>query len=62
MLPNKEEEYFRDKESARRRDEVVRVMANTPPQPHIKAPTRRPEKKKKAGSDRKSRKADKGRA
>ena len=33
MLPNKKEEYFSDEESARRRDGVVRVMANTLPQP-----------------------------
>lgn len=61
MLPNKKEEYFSDEESARRRDGVVRVMANTLPQPRTKTSTRRPRKKKKAGPDRKSREADKGR-
>lgn len=28
-------EQFSDKEIARRRDEIVRVMANTPPQPQV---------------------------
>ena len=48
-----------DKETARRRDEVVRVMANTPPQPRTKPPIRRPGKRKKAGQDQPSREAGK---
>ena len=60
-MPEKNEQYS-DEETARRRDEVVRRMANTPPQPRTKTPTRRPGNKKKAGPDRKSREADKGRA
>jgi hypothetical protein len=47
-------EYSPD-ETARRRDEVVRRMANTPPQPKAKIPVR-PEKKKRAGADRAVRK------
>ena len=43
-------------EVARRRDEVIRRMANTPPQPKIRP---RPKKKKKAAS---GRVAGKGRA
>jgi hypothetical protein len=41
-LPN---DLFDDKEAAYRRDEVIRRMANTPPQP--KATTSHPPKKKK---------------
>jgi hypothetical protein len=37
---------YSEKETARRRDEVIRRMANTPPQPKV---TRRQGKKKKAG-------------
>jgi hypothetical protein len=42
---SKEPEQFSDVETTRRRDEVIRRMANTPPQP--KSPSR-PKKKKKA--------------
>ena len=41
---------YTPEEAARRRDEVVRRMANTPPQPKATSP--RPKKKKKAGADR----------
>jgi hypothetical protein len=34
------DEPFDDKETARRRDEVVRRMANTPPRPKAKTPVR----------------------
>lgn len=40
---------YSDDEIARRRDEVVRRMANTPPQPKVSP---RPKKKTKAASDR----------
>lgn len=40
------DDHFSDKETARRRDEVIRRMANTPPQPHAKATTRPAGKKK----------------
>ena len=40
-----DKDSFNDKEAARRRDEVVRRMANTPPQPKPK--TLRPLKKAK---------------
>ena len=46
---------FAPKETARRRDEVVRRMANTPPQPRQK-PTRRKGKKKPSASDQAPRK------
>lgn len=45
---------FSEKETARRRDEVVRRMANTPPEPKATYP--RPKKKKKAGAGRAARK------
>jgi hypothetical protein len=37
-----ERDEFSEEESARRRDEVIRRMANTPPQPHVtpKAPAK----------------------
>ena len=50
----KEPEYFPEKEAARRRDEVIRRMANTPPQ-HAKTPNR-PKSKTKAGMGRTARK------
>lgn len=49
-------DQFSDAETVRRRDEVVRRMANTPPQPKVNP---RPKKKTKAASDRA---ADKRRA
>lgn len=49
-------ETYSDAEAARRRDEVVRRMANTPPQPKV-SPRQR--KKRKAAADRV---AGKGRA
>jgi hypothetical protein len=45
---------FSEAETERRRDEVVRRMANTPPQPKV---TPRPKKRKKAAGDRAVRKA-----
>ena len=51
-------DYSND-EIARRRDAVIRRMANTPPQPRVKSPVRRPKKKMKAGA---GRAAGKGRA
>lgn len=46
-------------EAARRRDEVIRRMANTPPQPRVKSPTRSSKKKKPTGRDGKVRGAGK---
>jgi hypothetical protein len=51
-MPSKSDEYS-DAETAKRRDEVIRRMANTPPQPKA---THRPKKKKKAASGRAVRK------
>jgi hypothetical protein len=48
-------EEFSDDEIARRRDEVIRRMAHTPPQPTKAKPPRRPRKAKKAGAARKGR-------
>jgi hypothetical protein len=51
-----QDDQFSPSEAARRRDEVIRRMANTPPQP--KATTPRPsKKKKKAGAGRAAGKA-----
>jgi hypothetical protein len=47
------DEQFTDEEIANRRDEVIRRMANTPPQPK---PTPHQKKKKKAGAGRAVRK------
>ena len=52
---------FSEEEIARRRDEVVRRMANTPPQPRSKSPSRRTGKKKSIGSGRANRKPTPGR-
>lgn len=49
------DENFTEAETAKRRDEVVRRMANTPPHPKV-TPLRRPKKKKKAGAVRAGRK------
>jgi len=58
-MPRKgnESDNFGPDETAHRRDEVIRRMANTPPQP--KATSHHPKKKKKAAS---GRAAGKGRA
>jgi hypothetical protein len=45
------DEHFTDAETAKRRDEVVRRMANTPPQPKVSGPHHL-KKKKKAGAGR----------
>ena len=49
-----EDERYNEQEAARRRDEVIRRMANTPPQPKA---TPRPKNKKKAAVGRVVRKA-----
>jgi hypothetical protein len=49
---------YSDKETAKRRDEVIRRMANTPPQPKANL---HPKKKKKAAADRATRKGRAGR-
>jgi len=54
------DENFTDAEIAKRRDEVIRRMANTPPQPKATTP-HRPKKKKKAGAGRGTGKAHAGR-
>ena len=51
---------FGEDETARRRDEVVRRMANTPPQPRTKSPNRRTGKKKPTGSGQVGRKPSVG--
>ena len=52
----KKDETYSSVEAARRRDEVVRVMANTPPQPRVKIQDRPKGKKKPIGPDRAARK------
>ena len=47
---------FSPEETARRRDEVVRRMANTPPQPRVSPLGRQPKKKGRAASDQAARK------
>ena len=50
--------HYGEDESAQRRDAVIRLMANTPPQPRIKKD--RPSKKKKlaGGRQRREKRAD----
>jgi hypothetical protein len=57
MAQKRDDGVFSEQETSRRRDEVIRRMANTPPRPKIKSP-RRQRNEKKAGADRV---ADKGR-
>lgn len=49
-----DDDQYSEAETARRRDAVVRTMANTAPQPKA-SPQARPKKKKKADADRKAR-------
>ncbi len=51
-----DKDYTAD-EVARRRDAVIRRMANTPPQPRVKPKSHRRGKKKPAASDRAARKS-----
>lgn len=55
-MTDKPNELFDAEETARRRDAVIRRMANTPPQPKLNP---RPKKKRKVGA---GRAAGKGRA
>ena len=55
------DDQFSPEEAARRRDKVIRRMANTPPQPRSKSPSRRTGKKKSIGSGRAGRKPNPGR-
>jgi hypothetical protein len=50
MKPDEVNDSFSEEEVARRRDEVIRRMANTPPQPRISPPSRQPETKKPTGA------------
>jgi hypothetical protein len=59
MSGNNKDENYSEAETARRRDAVVRRMANTPPQP--KTQSRPPEKKTKAATGRVARKDHGGR-
>lgn len=45
------EDEFSPETAAQRRDEVVRRMANTPPQPKVKIPVRQSKTRKKAATD-----------
>lgn len=51
MTARSPNDLYSDAEAAIRRDEVIRRMANTPPQPKI-TPSHRPKTKKKAAADR----------
>ena len=51
-----DDDYYSGKETERRRDEVMRRMANTPPQPKSKAEALRQKTRKKADADRGPRK------
>lgn len=55
-----DEKVFSERETAVRRDEVIRRMANTPPQPNGHPKPRRPRKKKPTGKGHPA--AKKGRA
>ena len=51
--PQTLDDQFSEEEAARRRDEVIHRMANTPPQPKLNPPNRRQGKKTSTGADRK---------
>ena len=55
-MSRKQDDNYDADEIAKRRDEVIRRMANTPPQPNVKSPNRRSKKKKPTASDRAARK------
>ena len=59
MNRSRDSETYSPEEAAKRRDEVIRRMANTPPQP--KLTPRRQGKKKKAGAGRAAGRARAGR-
>lgn len=52
------EDCFEETEVARRRDEVIRRMANTPPQPRVKTPAHPRKKVKQAAENPATRKPD----
>ena len=52
----RENDQYSEEETTRRRDTVVRRMANTRPQPRVKSLRRQPKKRKPTGSDRAVRK------
>lgn len=60
MAKQRTDEYSPE-EIARRRDEVIRRMANTPPQPRAKTPAHPPRKGNKAGESRADGKSRAGR-
>jgi hypothetical protein len=45
----KHNEQYSPEEAAKRRDSVLRIMANTAPQPHATDPPGRPRKRESAG-------------
>jgi hypothetical protein len=51
-MAKQDDENYSAEEAARRRDEVIRRMANTPPQPRVMRPSRRPKKEGTTGLDR----------
>lgn len=52
MMRTPDDEYSPE-EAARRRDAVLKIMVNTPPQPHAtRSPVRSKKKQKSAGEDR----------
>jgi hypothetical protein len=55
-----DDDKYSKEEIARRRDEVIRRMANTPPRPKVNSPHRQG-KKRKADADRAARKDRAGR-
>jgi hypothetical protein len=56
-MAKKDDNTYSEEETARRRDEVIRRMANTPPQPRVsRHPARRQKEAGSTASDRKSRK------
>ena len=56
MTDKNEDEFFSDEEATRRRDEVIRRMVNTPPQPRV-SPKSGQKKAKPTGGGRKPRKS-----
>jgi hypothetical protein len=51
-MANDVDDQYSSEEAARRRDAVLKIMVNPPPQPHATRPSAQPKKRKPAVADR----------